>query len=407
MRELEEIPGSSKLEWCRTASCLEKPPASLFHDHALENTTRSWTRGSVDKSFYPYDLRQNTTSMHDHIVQNTIRQCWATGRGNEVMFREKISMFQSNHLNSIARSSNEFRESICPCLLFLVGRKELLTETTVLVLVDQPPKTCRHKRERWMTLSLFPNLYKKDLLYSQPEKWPLVGGSGKFRGRESHTANHIVAQLQATGNVISKLFLDRPLDSWFFACHFEQALIRSVSGFWETTLWNLNSSLDHIETAMAEGNSFPQWVNEFRYNLGIMRVYVPKMKLELQATLGRLKFLSESLVISELTPAEVLDDVDAGIKTYTNLLDLCESVIKRSEKVTQGLMAAMSIAESKNAIQQGHEVQKLTELAFVFIPMSFAASYFGMEVQVSFAQCIAPRMMVNHANAWIVLGLDG
>lgn len=258
-----------------------------------------------------------------------------------------------------------------------------------------------------MTLSLFPNLYKKDLLYSQPEKWPLVGGSGKFRGRESHTANHIVAQLQATGNVISKLFLDRPLDSWFFACHFEQALIRSVSGFWETTLWNLNSSLDHIETAMVEGNSFPQWVNEFRYNLGIMRVYVPKMKLELQETLGRLKFLSESLVISELTPAEVLDDVDAGIKTYTNLLDLCESVIKRSEKVTQGLMAAMSIAESKNAIQQGHEVQKLTELAFVFIPMSFAASYFGMEVQVSFAQCIAPRMMVNHANAWIVLGLDG
>ena len=45
-------------------------------------------------------------------------------------------------------------------------------------------------------------------------------------------------------------------------------------------------------------------------------------------------------------------------------------------------MSNLSVRESQNAIQQGHELKKLTGLAFVFIPISFAASYFGMEVQV-------------------------
>lgn len=44
-------------------------------------------------------------------------------------------------------------------------------------------------------------------------------------------------------------------------------------------------------------------------------------------------------------------------------------------------MSTMSILESQNAIRQGGEVQKLTEMAFIFIPMSFAASYFGMEIR--------------------------
>lgn len=55
---------------------------------------------------------------------------------------------------------------------------------------------------------------------------------------------------------------------------------------------------------------------------------------------------------------------------------------KRNTDTFQALMSTMSIMESKAAITQGHKMEKLTELAFVFIPMSFVASVFGMEVKV-------------------------
>lgn len=175
----------------------------------------------------------------------------------------------------------------------------------------------------------------------------------------------------------------KPLDPHLIACHFEQTLIRSVSELWETTLWNLNASLDRIETSISEDQSLAKSVNEFRYNLGIMRVYIPRMIFNLKATLCRLADLEERYGTSQdlLSPHE---HICKDINTFNHLIALCESIVLRSEKVTQGLMAAMSMIESRNAIKQGHEVQKLTELAFIFIPMSFAASYFGMEVRVSF-----------------------
>src|SRR5438552_3121441 len=44
------------------------------------------------------------------------------------------------------------------------------------------------------------------------------------------------------------------------------------------------------------------------------------------------------------------------------------------------LMNRAMIAESQKAINQAQEVTKLTRLAFIFIPISFTASFFGMNL---------------------------
>jgi Mg2+ and Co2+ transporter CorA len=44
-------------------------------------------------------------------------------------------------------------------------------------------------------------------------------------------------------------------------------------------------------------------------------------------------------------------------------------------------MSSMSISESKKAISQAERVGKLTFLAFIFVPLSFTASFFGMNVK--------------------------
>lgn len=54
---------------------------------------------------------------------------------------------------------------------------------------------------------------------------------------------------------------------------------------------------------------------------------------------------------------------------------------QRTERTNKSLMANMSILESKRGIAQAESVTKITELAFVFIPLTFSASIFSMQVK--------------------------
>ena len=53
----------------------------------------------------------------------------------------------------------------------------------------------------------------------------------------------------------------------------------------------------------------------------------------------------------------------------------------RATSFHQSLMANMSIVESKRGITEAESVTKLTELAFFFIPLTFSASVFSMQVK--------------------------
>ena len=57
------------------------------------------------------------------------------------------------------------------------------------------------------------------------------------------------------------------------------------------------------------------------------------------------------------------------------------SVRQRTTRSHKSLMANMSIVESKRGIAEAESVTKLTELAFFFIPLTFSASIFSMQVK--------------------------
>ncbi|KAF3041042.1 hypothetical protein E8E11_006437 [Didymella keratinophila] len=59
------------------------------------------------------------------------------------------------------------------------------------------------------------------------------------------------------------------------------------------------------------------------------------------------------------------------------MLSGCMELIDRS---SHSLLAEMQIADSRRGIAEAESVSKLTELAFVFIPLSFVASLFSMQI---------------------------
>lgn len=65
--------------------------------------------------------------------------------------------------------------------------------------------------------------------------------------------------------------------------------------------------------------------------------------------------------------------------SYT--LNQIDIVVRRNEKSYAALRADMALLESKRGIAQAESVSKLTELGFVFIPLSCVASMFSMQVK--------------------------
>ncbi|KAJ4369381.1 hypothetical protein N0V86_009213 [Didymella sp. IMI 355093] len=71
------------------------------------------------------------------------------------------------------------------------------------------------------------------------------------------------------------------------------------------------------------------------------------------------------------TPSQTL------AKDTRQILRACMELIDRSSR---SLLAEMQIVDSRRSIAEAESVSKLTELAFVFIPLSFVASLFSMQV---------------------------
>ncbi|EEU44958.1 uncharacterized protein NECHADRAFT_85226 [Fusarium vanettenii 77-13-4] len=65
---------------------------------------------------------------------------------------------------------------------------------------------------------------------------------------------------------------------------------------------------------------------------------------------------------------------------YEHILERTISLHIRTTEAITVLMSSMSISESQRAIGQAQRVGKLTFLAFIFVPLSFTTSFFGMNV---------------------------
>lgn len=153
------------------------------------------------------------------------------------------------------------------------------------------------------------------------------------------------------------------------------AVIRNAASHWKKTFCDLGKSLDLIDRSICSDSKTRETVDHWRYLFGVWRSILPRMHEELQITIKRLENLFE---LQEKT-TEYKDNY----RNLSHLMVACKGLQTRNGETFHAVMSTLSIMESKAAIEQGHEVQKLTELAFVFIPLGFAASYFGMEIKVS------------------------
>lgn len=68
------------------------------------------------------------------------------------------------------------------------------------------------------------------------------------------------------------------------------------------------------------------------------------------------------------------------LKDYNFLIGRCAQLAAKCEAGSEILVSAAQLLEAQKGINQAKQVHDLTKLAFIFIPLSFVASIFGMNV---------------------------
>ncbi|KAF7182464.1 hypothetical protein CNMCM7691_002034 [Aspergillus felis] len=69
------------------------------------------------------------------------------------------------------------------------------------------------------------------------------------------------------------------------------------------------------------------------------------------------------------------------IRNVADLFQEIDQMLTRLRRASSSLTSNMGLLDSRRSIDEAHAVTRLTELAFLFIPLSFSASIFGMQIE--------------------------
>lgn len=205
------------------------------------------------------------------------------------------------------------------------------------------------------SLNRLPAVNYEDLLSRERDHWLDPG-----MGPEMSTACALNELIQSHGTrVVDSSAKFAPLEHLLMIILQDTlTIVRSIN----LALTDMDSSMLDDELLQSNIDSWRRVLNRFETELRHMETSLP-----------------------EFARYVVGPEAAGGNGTCGELLDQCTlqiAKVQERRRITYGsLMTAMSLVESKRGIAEAESVTKLTELAFFFIPLTFAASLFSMQVK--------------------------
>ncbi|KAL8691705.1 MAG: hypothetical protein Q9224_004114 [Gallowayella concinna] len=141
-------------------------------------------------------------------------------------------------------------------------------------------------------------------------------------------------------------------------------------------LRSIDTTLTKIDMGMLDDAQVQSQIDDWRSALYLFQVTLRSLGTSIP------EFAASTL----LRRSGNLDtEAGGGTRSCEDLLVRFEHEVAEAQKRTRSthksLMTTMSLIESKRGISEAESVTKLTELAFFFIPLTFAASLFSMQIK--------------------------
>lgn len=156
-------------------------------------------------------------------------------------------------------------------------------------------------------------------------------------------------------------------------------------------LQQINQVLDGVETGILDDNKMEDRLLLWRQVISRAQWELPALKASIEPFIAFID-VPHSSRVDEGTPKlepEMMHDI-------RNLSKAITETCARLRQVSSLLTSNMGLLDSRRSIDEAHAVSRLTELAFVFVPLSFATSIFGMQI-VPFADPVPVRIFIGVA----------
>ncbi|CAP86615.1 Pc20g12860 [Penicillium rubens Wisconsin 54-1255] len=143
-----------------------------------------------------------------------------------------------------------------------------------------------------------------------------------------------------------------------------------------TLLNQLRQVLDEIDIEILDDTMMEDRLGLWRQIINRAQRELPELRSSIGPFIEFLIGLQSITFSTELAAVrlEVMQDKDELCKDIDHIID-------RIRRTSASLTSNMGLLDSRRSIDEAHAVARLTELAFIFVPMSFAASVFGMQVE--------------------------
>lgn len=151
------------------------------------------------------------------------------------------------------------------------------------------------------------------------------------------------------------------------------AVLQVVRQDTEVFLGHIASVLDQISHGSMDERMMQEQLEHWRTVLSRLQSELPTLKRSI-GDFFAFPYLEWEAGEAKQPPPQLaasLAKLQADIATNT----------ARCQEVQQSLRAEMSLLESKRGIEEAESVSRLTELAFIFIPITFAAGLFSMQIK--------------------------
>ncbi|KAL3421140.1 hypothetical protein PVAG01_07585 [Phlyctema vagabunda] len=137
----------------------------------------------------------------------------------------------------------------------------------------------------------------------------------------------------------------------------------------------LDKTLDGIDAEIQDETKIEE-------NLSTWRRLISRSQIELSDLRDSMgEFFSFFGVLFPINGPRSANEVNRISKDFREVANKIEGMLGRLRTSSTSLTSNMALLDSRRSIAEAQAVKKLTELAFFFIPLTFAASLFGMQVE--------------------------
>lgn len=143
-----------------------------------------------------------------------------------------------------------------------------------------------------------------------------------------------------------------------------------------TLLKQLSRTLDEIDIEIIDDARMEDRLILWRQIISRAQRELPEFTASIQPLVAFVANIDPSGAYEEGS-----QDASNEILNLKTLLKEIQQMVERLRVTSVSLTSNMALLDSRRSIAEAHAVTRLTELAFIFIPLSFAATVFGMQIE--------------------------